>query len=69
MTNIFRVSDILPIQNSEQGKRQIIWFKPRHSKYVTTKVSKFILSLIGKHFPPQQKLDKLYNQKQLTTRD
>ena len=42
--------------NSQQCKRQIIWFNPPYSKNVTTKVGKFFLSLINKHFPPHHKL-------------
>ena len=47
--------------NSQQCKRQIIWFNPPYSKNVTTKVGKFFLSLIDKHFPPHHKLHKLFN--------
>ena len=47
--------------NSQQHKRQIIWFNPPYSKNVTTKVGKFFLSLIDKHFPPHHKLHKLFN--------
>ena len=47
--------------NSQQRKRQIIWFNPPYSKNVTTKVGKFFLSLIDKHFPPHHKLHKLFN--------
>ena len=48
-------------ENSQQRKRQIIWFKPPYSKNVTTKVGQFFLSLIDKHFPPHHKLHKLFN--------
>ena len=47
--------------NPQQRKRQIIWFNPPYSKNVTTKVGKFFLSLIDKHFPPHHKLHKLFN--------
>ena len=47
--------------NSQQRKRQIIWFNPPHSKNVTTKVGRFFLSLIDKQFPPHHKLHKLFN--------
>ena len=47
--------------NSQQHKRQIIWFNPPYSKNVTTKVGKFFLSLIDKLFPPHHKLHKLFN--------
>ena len=48
--------------NSQQRKRQIIWFNPPYSKNVTTKVGKYFLSLIDKHFPLHHKLHKLFNQ-------
>ena len=48
-------------ENSQQCKRQIIWFNPPYSKNVTTKIGKFFLSLIDKHFPPHHKLYKLFN--------
>ena len=48
--------------NSQQRKRQIIWFNPPYSKNVTTKVGKLFLSLTDKHFPPHHKLHKLFNQ-------
>ena len=47
--------------NPQQRERQIIWFNPPYSKNVTTKVGKFFLSLIDKHFPPHHKLHKLFN--------
>ena len=47
--------------NSQQRKRQIIWFNPPYSKIVTTKVEKCFLSLIDKHFPLHHKLHKLFN--------
>ena len=47
--------------NPQQRKRQIIWFNPPYSENVTTKVGKFFLSLIDKHFPPHHKLHKLFN--------
>ena len=47
--------------NLQQQKRQIIWFNPPYSKNAITKVGKFFLSLIDKHFPPHHKLHKLFN--------
>ena len=41
--------------NSQQRKRQIISFKPSYSNNVTTRVGKYFLSLIDKHFPPHHK--------------
>ena len=57
----------LPYQKHDQKKdnpqqrRQIIWLNPLYSKNVTTKVGKFFLNLIDKHFPPHGKLHKLFN--------
>ena len=48
-------------ENSRQPKRQIIWFNSPYSKNVITKVGKFFLSLIDKHFPPHHKLHKLFD--------
>ena len=48
--------------NLQQRKRQIMWSDSPYSKTVTTKVNKFFLSLIEKHFPPHHKLRKLFNQ-------
>ena len=47
--------------NSQQRKRQIIWFNPQYSKNVTTKVGKFFLNLIDKHFPLHYKFHKFFN--------
>ena len=47
--------------NSQQPKWQIIWFNPPYSKNITTKVRKYFLSLIDKHFSPHHKLHKLFN--------
>ena len=47
--------------NSQERKKQIIWFNPSYSKNITTKVGKYFLSLIDKHFPQHHKLHKLFN--------
>ena len=47
--------------NSKQGKRQIIWFNPPYSKYVTKKLGKFFSSLIDKHFLSHHELHKSFN--------
>ena len=51
--------------NSQQRKRQIIWFNSPCSKNVTTKVGKFFLNLIEMHFPLHRKLHKLFNRNNL----
>ena len=47
--------------NSQECKKQIIWFNPSYSKNITTKVGKCFLSLIDKHFPQHHRLHKLFN--------
>ena len=44
-------------------KRQIniLWFNPPYSKTVTTKIGKFFLQLIEKHFPKKHKFYKIFN--------
>ena len=44
-----------------QRKQNIIWFNPPYSKNVTTKVGRYFLSLLDKHFPPHSKLHKIFN--------
>ena len=34
-----------------QRKRNIIWFNPRFSKNVATKIRRYFLNLVDKHFP------------------
>ena len=48
--------------NSQQRKRQIIWFNPPYSKNVATNIGNFFLSLMDKLFAPHHKLHKLFNQ-------
>ena len=47
--------------NSQQRKRQIIWFDATYSKNVNTKVGEFFLNLTDKHFRLQHKLHTLFN--------
>ena len=42
-------------------KRKIIWFNPPYSKNVTTKIGKYFLNLLDKHFPKNHKYHKLFN--------
>ena len=46
-------------------KRKVIWFNPPYSKSVETNVAKYFLNLIDKHFPPHNKLRKLFNRNNL----
>ena len=42
-------------------KRQIIWFNPPFNLKAKTKIGKLFLNLLEKHFPPHNKLHKLFN--------
>ena len=42
-------------------KRQIIWFNPPFNLKTTTKICKLFLILLDKHFPPHNKLYRLFN--------
>ena len=48
-------------KNTPNRKRQIIWFNPPFNKNVTTKIGKYFLNLIDKHFPPNHRLHKIFN--------
>ena len=48
-------------QNKRNRTRNIIWFNPPFSKNVSTSIAKTFLKLIDKHFPPANKLHKLFN--------
>ena len=51
----------------QNRKRKIIWFNPPFSKNVSTNIGckKFLNGLINKHFPPQNKLHKIFNRNTL----
>ena len=49
----------------QNRKRKIIWFNPPFSKNVSTNIGKKFLNLINKHFPPQNKLHKIFNRNTL----
>ena len=42
-------------------QRNILWFNPPCSKTVKTKIGKFFLQLIKKHFPKEHKFHKIFN--------
>ena len=44
-------------------QRNILWFNPPYSKTVKTKIGKFFLQLIKKHFPKEYKFHKTYSTK------
>ena len=41
--------------------RNVIWYNPPFSKNVKTNIAQKFLQLIDKHFPPSNKLSKLFN--------
>ena len=47
--------------NKKKRQRNIIWFNPPFSRAVSTNVAKRFLQLIDKHFPPSNKLHKVFN--------
>ena len=42
-------------------KRNIIWFNPPFNRNVSTKISKYFLNLLDKHFPRNHLLHKIFN--------
>ena len=46
-------------------QRNISWFNPPYSKIVKTKIGKFFLQLIKKHFPKEHKFHKIFNKNTL----
>ena len=45
--------------------RNILWFNSPYSKTVKTKIGKFFLQLIKKHFPKEHKFHKIFNRNTL----
>ena len=45
--------------------RNILWFNSPYSKTVKTKIGKFFLQLIKKHFPKEHKFHKIFNKNTL----
>ena len=45
----------------QQRKRNVIWFNPPYSKNVKTDVAAKFLRLVDKHFPPNNKLHKIFD--------
>ena len=46
-------------------QRNVLWFNPPNSKTVKTKIGKFFLQLIKKHFPKEHKFDRIFNRNTL----
>ena len=49
------------IAKKRNRNRNIIWFNPPYSKNVSTNIGKIFLKLVDKHFPPSNKLHKIFN--------
>ena len=49
------------IAKKRNRNRNIIWFNPPYSKNVLTNIGKNFLKLVDKHFPPTNKLHKIFN--------
>ena len=48
-------------------QRNILWLNPPYSKTVKTKIGKFFLQLIKKHFPKEHRFHKIFNKNTLNT--
>ena len=48
-------------RKSKQRERNIIWFNPPFSKNVPTKIERYFLNIIDKHFPRDHKFHKIFN--------
>ena len=46
-------------------QKNILWFNPRYSKTVKTKIGKFFLQLIKEPFPKEHKFHKIFNRNTL----
>ena len=51
------------IHNKRNHQRNIIWFNPLFNRNVSTKMGKYFLNLIDKHFPENHRLHKIFNRK------
>lgn len=50
-----------PVARQRQRTRNVIWFNPPYSKTVETNVGKEFLKLVRKHFPRNNKFNKIFN--------
>ena len=48
-------------KNKGNRKRQIIWFNPPFNLNTKTEIGKLFLNLLDKHFPPHNKVHKIFN--------
>ena len=51
--------------SKRKRQRNILWFNPLYSKTVKTKIGKFFLQLVKKHFPKEYKFHKSFNKNTL----
>ena len=51
----------LNLITKSKRQRNILWFNPTYSKTVKSKIGKFFLQLIKKHFPKEHKFHKIFN--------
>ena len=49
------------VRTSKEGNRNIIWFNSAFSKNVATKIGRYSLNLIDKHFPRDHKFHKIFS--------
>ena len=54
-------SEQIPTEKNRTRHRNIIWFNPPYSENVDTNIGHKFLNLIKKHFPPGNKLAKIFN--------
>ena len=52
-------------RTSKERKRNILWFNPPFSNNVATKIGRYFLDLIDKHFPRDRKFDKIFSRKNI----
>ena len=53
------------ITTKKNRRRKIIWFNPPFGLNITTKIDKYFLNLITKHFPTHHKFHKIFNRNKL----
>ena len=47
-------------KTTTQRKRNIIWFNPPFNKNVATKIGRYFLNLLDKHFPQDHKFHNIF---------
>ena len=53
------------IITKKKRQRNVLWFNPPYSKTVKTKIGKFFLQVIKKHFPKEHIFHKIFNKNTL----